>query len=97
MSRFNEFKKELKKIDTKTLVKKEKYWNEFYENKQDNIQYDILCHHHLLCFDEPYEQIFDLIKKYGYKKISNNTIAGATRNDKTLNTRITIEFPKSEL
>lgn len=95
MSRFDEFKKELKNLDEKTMVRKERYWNENYSDEYNSVMYDILHHTVPLCnFDE---DIKNIIKKYGYETYSSRIITRAYKSDKELNTRTAIIVPKSDL
>ena len=74
MKKFEEFKKELKKIDTKTLIKKE-----------SEMIYNLYYHDLILCAYEPRDQILELIKKYNYEIRSHKTVTGAIRKSKELN------------
>lgn len=91
MKKFEEFKKELKKIDTKTMLKKEKdQWMYQGTLKENEIVYNLYYHRILLSNDESTQEILELIKKYNYKIDSNNTINDAVKNAKQLNKKIAL-------
>lgn len=86
---FKNFKKELKGLDCKTIIKK----SAFMDHTEDEIhKYDILCHKVLMSSDYDYDCIIELINKYNYEITKRATIDGAVSAGKELNYRITIEI-----
>lgn len=81
MSKYNQFKKELKRLkenlDIKTLIRKEKVWNELYEDKSNIIRYEILYHSFPLTSIG--DEVIEIINKYGYKIVSKNLITQALK------------------
>lgn len=88
--KFEEFKKGLKKIDTKTLIRIEKeQWMFGAALKNDNdVIYNLYYYHMLLCGYEPTDQLLELIEKFEYRILSDTVRSGAVRNSKELNKQI---------
>lgn len=85
--------KQLKKdLAIKTLVKKEKIWNEVNESKSDVVRYDIFYKATPLTSD--IEDVLDVIKKYDYKIVENRIMSRAYVSGKGFNHKITIEVKK---
>ena len=96
MSNFDKFKKELKKeCDIKTLVRKEKYWNDFNKDKSNMIRYEIFFNATPLTSRG--DEIRELIKKYNYKSIEDNIVGRAYRSGNGFNHKIVIEINKEEI
>jgi hypothetical protein len=85
VEKFNQFKKELKKIETKTLLRE---YKEMWGIKENQKAYTLYWHHLMVCDYEPTNQIRDLINQYGYEIRQDSTVAGAVRNAKELNKQI---------
>lgn len=85
MEKFKQFKKELKKIETKTLLRE---YKEMWGLKENQKAYILYSHHLMMCDYEPTNQIRNLIKQYGYEIKQDRTVDGAIRNSKELNKQI---------
>lgn len=99
MNNFKKLKSELKKLkidlDIKTLVKKEKYWNEIYEDKSNKVRYDIFFTATPLTGGD--KEIINVIKNNGYEIVENRIVSKAYTSGKGFNHKITIEVSKEEL
>lgn len=96
MNNFDKLKKDLKQLKEdlaiKTLVKKEKIWNELNEEKSNVVRYDIFYKATPLTPDT--ENVLDVIKKYEYKVVENRIMSRAYVSGKGFNHKITIEVKK---
>ena len=95
MKKFNQFKKELKKIETKTLLRE---YKEMWGLKENQKAYTLYWSHLMGCDYEPTNQIRDLVKQYGYEIRQDRTVDGAIRNSKELNKQmlIIVDFKNEE-
>jgi len=89
IEKLEKFKKELKNIDTKTLLRKEKD-QEVYGAalKNDEVIYNLYYHHMLLCGYEPTDLLLKLIDEFGYRILKDTVRIGAVMNSKELNKQI---------
>lgn len=85
MEKFNQFKKELKKINTKKMLKE---YKDFYKLGENQKAYTLYFHDLILCGYEPRDQIFNLIKEYKYEIRHHGTVDGAMSKSKELNCKI---------